>query len=1687
MYALSLKSKKLVSVAWLLCGLFVNIQKAFAGDVVSQNFFGNTGGGGSGSQYAVCDNDGWTKNGNTSAVTCYGHVYRNPELGGRNTLGYDDYIQQTFPLSAESGYFDMTVYVTALRTWPHGSHFEIWADDVRVYESAEIDMWDLRTCRWSCGGWTHAMGVFTEDETGCTDPSGAYVFNIQFAHASAAKEVTIKITTTGLTVNNPGYYYDSWWSLNTFAYTYYAATVTSAFSDGLTVFDREFDFDIKVASGVCDFDTTDCFQTENYHSTNSAKGLSCAVKVTKTLNEDGSAYASGCSTYSNELPCMQWNDFIDTTKASDYVYSLSTEDSSGSLMAGTYDITYECSWTLSGSQVSNTGEQHLLTFSIFHGCDDYLPTTAGVRVQDIFLLSSPEFLVAKAGSVDIVKENVFRSFDTNPLDGTLSYDELKTALETHDVDTGYLEKLNAQGGIGNGVMLSDVMNSATLPFDQTSKTSKVYIDSIVYPKDSTYSDAVCTQNNEKVSVSWDYTSVPSDASDIMCIYVDGRLFSEHVGSDTGGIPFSLSDERPSSGTGDYAVTLVAHFTFDAEQVTNIASSALSASTGPSSTSGYENFESCDPGGYCLKASTASTGYDYEDANSMANSAVMTWLYRHGDLDGSNTASDVIYAMSATDAANSFSFVFELDQSRLLNAGYKKSGSVSSANDVSVSIASSSSLTTGEWHHVAFVSNSKFGLTIYADGANVGNIAMTSWSTAYMDMLDMYATKTLMHSVYTAIDFTYDDLRIYTGILSDLHVNSIYVCGREAYCTTSMAEAKPQSRRTYCPVIKYSSDGSSASACATGLYYDGLAIDVTISASTKGAVFSFRDSALYESAFEVRRREIVSGTALYDTYDSVVLIDSDLSGCSKTFNSLTFYDSLAMATPGSVWEYLITTKYGDVNTMTVDSDPVTFTVPWYGIAEGSVVAGKSDVPVANIRVCARLISSTTVSSISVGTLSGTSLSTFASNRYVEHSNGTQSSSAYMATDDFPSTSVELASEEWIRVDLNNFISVTQVDVKIKGDLYTASTLDVRVLDYDNEDDAGDSGMRCVESANDPIASTSTSGISYLEITYKCTGTHVGAFPGRYITVLSTTDVGVTMDISNVAVTGEEIECPYTSFSDDDGNYEIEIEEESGATSKNAKVGVMAFKTVVFDRSESTLFQTVANDTDTSIVEPDAVLIALEYDATGLTASLGSTSALGNGLYLPCDSEVDEDGYFLVFRHDSSTGLYFSDSDSFAEVKHTGDSSADYKYSRLDEVETYGKSDDGTYEFKLVYPAYDGWTNIWKQTSNPVTMTSRGVEGYEAISIGATSSYTFKGLEYNLGSSAFIDGVIDVGTWWYAIGSFQSFGNNKIPGPFPTQVSEVKLYVKTTGEVFCPPPPPPPPPSPLSPVTDDVFFSAIVDCLDTNPVDGLCTDSEYGPMPDWDVSQVTDMSSAFLGRTTFNADISQWNTSSATTTFIMFKNAAAFNQDISGWDVSSVVTMRGMFNMQNVDTSAFNQDIGGWDTSQVTNMKFMFYSNEIFDQDVSGWTGSAATSAQSGMFNGATAFQAKYECTAANTGPASSCDTITATTSAKLGSSQKLGSSNGTKDASFLSPSNKNTAYYIVVAAAFAFGMVASQMMASFTRDKSNRFVRKEAYRESAAEEYLVPLRSATKSESSAANAAYGSSDDGGGVKVVGAVL
>jgi surface protein len=101
--------------------------------------------------------------------------------------------------------------------------------------------------------------------------------------------------------------------------------------------------------------------------------------------------------------------------------------------------------------------------------------------------------------------------------------------------------------------------------------------------------------------------------------------------------------------------------------------------------------------------------------------------------------------------------------------------------------------------------------------------------------------------------------------------------------------------------------------------------------------------------------------------------------------------------------------------------------------------------------------------------------------------------------------------------------------------------------------------------------------------------------------------------------------------------------------------------------------------------------------------------------------------------------------------------------------------------------------------------------------------------------------------------------------------------------------------------------------------------------------------------------------------MFYKAYAFNQDIGSWNTEKVTRMNGMF----AEASAFNQDIGSWNTAQVTRMDYIFYKANTFNQDISWWTGSAATTAQTDMFRDATAFQAKYTCTDAVTGPANTC--------------------------------------------------------------------------------------------------------------------
>ena len=115
-----------------------------------------------------------------------------------------------------------------------------------------------------------------------------------------------------------------------------------------------------------------------------------------------------------------------------------------------------------------------------------------------------------------------------------------------------------------------------------------------------------------------------------------------------------------------------------------------------------------------------------------------------------------------------------------------------------------------------------------------------------------------------------------------------------------------------------------------------------------------------------------------------------------------------------------------------------------------------------------------------------------------------------------------------------------------------------------------------------------------------------------------------------------------------------------------------------------------------------------------------------------------------------------------------------YAILDELEQF-RHDDGRFYFRLEWPN-DQTVYEWSQTSNPVSEKSAG---YQAISVPYTGQF-WRGIEPS--TAALIDGSINHGNWFYAIGSHQKW-NDGIPSyaktdsdhKYPQQ--SVRLYAKT----------------------------------------------------------------------------------------------------------------------------------------------------------------------------------------------------------------------------------------------------------------------------------------------------------------------
>ena len=82
---------------------------------------------------------------------------------------------------------------------------------------------------------------------------------------------------------------------------------------------------------------------------------------------------------------------------------------------------------------------------------------------------------------------------------------------------------------------------------------------------------------------------------------------------------------------------------------------------------------------------------------------------------------------------------------------------------------------------------------------------------------------------------------------------------------------------------------------------------------------------------------------------------------------------------------------------------------------------------------------------------------------------------------------------------------------------------------------------------------------------------------------------------------------------------------------------------------------------------------------------------------------------------------------------------------------------------------------------------------------------------------------------------------------------------------PPSPPSPPASPPGTFTSKASLKAAVLAFTKNADAAIAT---YGPVADWDVSGVSDMSELFYALRNFNEDLSNWDTSGVTDMRYMF---------------------------------------------------------------------------------------------------------------------------------------------------------------------------------------------------------------------------
>jgi len=916
------------------------------------------------------------------------------------------------------------------------------------------------------------------------------------------------------------------------------------------------DFGVRVEHATCRNNCEmDAFPTTG----NDLEKIRCEVRVQKR--------GENCLKFGSHMPCRNWDNFYPST--------LSMTDEIGVLIPGVYDVLYSCY----GAYEQRTKMIKLQSFRVEAGCDSHLPTGgSGGNVFDNvarhLLLSSPDLHGVDCNdktSVYRAKEAVFRLYDNDPADGVLSYKEILAALEMQSADSHIITFWNEKSGGKLDLKPSHVMNARI--DDMTCGAGPIVYDSAVYPSDNPgreTDETECERTAASMRVAWHYNTTLS-AGDFTCLYIDGVLYDKlAVTFDKPNFgtyskvqnlyaPTEITDIRPISGTfEDVQQSLVANFLFDKGDTSSLITSAsplVAGQTGSKPTlipiDMTRTLSACTggDGGGCLKEVSSPTkgeyGFKYEGTLPTLDVAITSWVYSSCPAGTSHISRKTIALFNGP--SDSLRFYLDRQSSSVMDLKV-----VFSTNNRPVSLTIAG-VKCRKWHQVGFSLNRRDGLVLFVNAE--GSVRDTAPSDTYKktqlagvgEILSRMNTLQLLG----AVGVEFDDVRIYTGQVSKATFLDAYQCGRRILCARR-AHTTPSSRRVLCASVATQTEGlklQSDFSCTSAMYYDGSAIDVAASLGMSGVTFSFRDTAVGESSFEMLRRPY-GATVAAAKYETVIQMDGDLKSCGNKFSSITFLDREAGSKPNLEWYYKVRTKMPRSSGLTgYVSTTHYFKAPWIATLAGKVHAGRSQTPVPHVRVCADFVRSELATSAQEDTINNLALY-----MKTEHSGNvtrTADESTFLITDGDTSVSSGASlvkQNEYLRVELSRWSAVNSVVVC--ADSVSSALKSAKVYVHD------ECGVSASEFGKECVMSASGVEINGACVSFTCNTNDIESFHGKYVTVVNTKEYG--MSVTEIIARGFETKCAFTSVTNNFGSYSMELRDTSGRMPEEATLVTAAYR-------------------------------------------------------------------------------------------------------------------------------------------------------------------------------------------------------------------------------------------------------------------------------------------------------------------------------------------------------------------------------------------------------------------------------------------------------------------------------------------------------------------------------------------------